>query len=33
MDIIEYNSPGLSAAVSDHKNMHNYLANLADFVL
>jgi hypothetical protein len=33
MDIIEHNSPGLSGAVSDHKNMHNYLANLADFVL
>ena len=33
MDIIEHNSPGLSGAVSDHKNMHNYLANLANFVL
>lgn len=33
MDIIEQNCPGLSSAVSAQKNMYNYLANLADFVL
>lgn len=33
LEIIERNSPGLSGAVSDKKNTHNILANLADFIL